>query len=80
MGDISPDGHRLALCTYCRAYELALPAPGPGGFDTTWSQPPVPVALGFRLQGEVVAYRLDGAALLTTSEKYPSALQQVERR
>jgi hypothetical protein len=78
-GDISPDGQRVALCTYTRGYELQVPAGG-GPFDGVWSQPPSPVDLGFRLQGEGIAYRLDGRALLTTSEIYPSPLQQVERR
>ena len=77
-GDISPDGQRVALCTYARGYELQVPATG--GFDAVWSQPPTPVDLGFRLQGESVAYRLDGRTLLTTSEIYPSPLQAVERR
>ncbi|HTJ75345.1 MAG TPA: hypothetical protein VL337_08260 [Acidimicrobiales bacterium] len=78
-GDISPDGRRVALCTYSRGYELQVPA-GAASFDAVWSQAPATVDLGFRLQGESVAYRLDGRALLTTSEIYPSPLQQVERR
>ena len=76
--DISADGRRVALSTYAQGYELEAPAGGP--FDDIWSQPPVPVALGPRLQGEAIAYRLDGKALLTTSEIVPSPLQQVERR
>lgn len=76
--DISPDGHRVALSTYAQGYELEAPAGGP--FDDVWSQPPAPVVLGPRLQGEAIAYRLDGNALLTTSEIAPSPLQQVERR
>jgi hypothetical protein len=76
--DISPDGRRAALSTYAQGYELEAPAGGP--FDDIWSQPPAPVALGLRLQGESIAYRLDGKALLTTSEISPSPLQQVERR
>jgi hypothetical protein len=77
-GDISPDGTRVALCTYSRGYELELPAGA--SFDRIWSEPLAPVTLGPRLQGESIAYRLDGRALLTTSEIYPSPLQQVERR
>jgi hypothetical protein len=77
-GDISPDGTRVALSTYAQGYELELPAGAP--FDDVWSQRPVPVALGPRLQGEAVAYRLDGRALLTSSEIDPWPLQQVERR
>ena len=76
--DISPDGRRVALSTYAQGYELELPAGGV--FDDIWAQRPVPVALGPRLQGESVAYRLDGRALLTTSEIVPWSLQQVERR
>ena len=76
--DISPDGRRAALSTYAQGYELEVPAGGT--FDDIWSQPPAPVALGPRLQGESIAYRLDGKALLTTSEIVPSPLQQVERR
>ena len=76
--DISADGRRAALSTYAQGYELEAPAGGP--FDDIWSQPPAVVALGLRLQGESIAYRLDGKALLTTSEIVPSPLQQVERR
>jgi hypothetical protein len=78
-GDISPDGRRVALSTYAEGYELELPQ-GAGAFDDIWGQPLSPVALGPRLQGEAIAYRLDGRALLTTSEIAPSPLQQVERR
>ncbi|HVL05040.1 MAG TPA: hypothetical protein VM388_03580 [Acidimicrobiales bacterium] len=76
--DISPDGRRVAVSTYAQGYELEVPAGGV--FDDVWSQPPAPVALGPRLQGEAIAYRLDGKALLTTSEIVPSPLHQVERR
>ena len=76
--DISSDGRRAALSTYAQGYELEAPAGGP--FDDIWSQPPAPVALGPRLQGEAIAYRLDGRALLTTSEIVPAPIQQVERR
>ena len=77
-GDISPDGSRVALSTYAQGYELELPSGA--AFDDVWAEQPVPVALGPRLQGESVAYRLDGRALLTTSEITPWPLQQVERR
>lgn len=77
--DISPDGQRLALSTYAQGYELELPA-GAASFDDIWAQPAMVVALGSRLQGESIAYRLDGRALLTTSEIAPAEIQQVERR
>lgn len=76
-GDVSGDGTRVALCTYTRGGELVLPTGAP--FDQIWAQPLTPVTLGPRLQGESIAYRLDGRALLTTSEIYPSPLQQVVR-
>jgi hypothetical protein len=74
--DISPDGRRVALCDYAQGYELTLPA-GAAGFDEVWRQTPNAVSLGARLQGESVAYRLDGAALLATSEKTPTPLFEV---
>ncbi|HEX8500381.1 MAG TPA: hypothetical protein VF659_07320 [Pyrinomonadaceae bacterium] len=75
-GDISPDGTRVALCDYAQGYELTLPA-GAGNFDDVWTQRPAAVPLGLRLQGEAVCYRLDGAALLATSEKAPTPLIEV---
>ena len=78
-GDVSPDGRRVALSTYAQGYELELPGDATA-FDDIWAQRPVPVTLGPRLQGEAIAYRLDGKALLTTSEIAPAPLQQVERR
>jgi len=79
-GDISPDGRRVALCTYASGFELELPAESAGDFDAIWRQPLRPVALPPRTQGEAIAYRLDGNALLTTSEQPPAPLQEVERR
>ena len=80
-GDISPDGRRVALCTYGDGYELEAP-PGES-FDAVWRQPPSRFPLGSRVVGEAIAYRLDGRALLTTSEEplgSPTPLLQVERR
>jgi hypothetical protein len=66
--DISPDGRRVIFCDYTRAYELRIPDNEASGFDTIWSQAVVSVPLGKREQGEAVCYRLDGAAILATSE------------
>ena len=79
-GDISPDGRRVALCTYASGFELTLPGAPDAGFDAVWRQPLRAVDLPTRTQGEAVAYRLDGNALLTTSEMPPAPLQEVERR
>jgi hypothetical protein len=81
-GDIAPDGRRVALCTYGDGYELRLPDDAPS-FDAIWTQPLVPLTLGVRAQGEGIAYRLDGRALLTTSERpggLADPLQQIEQR
>ena len=76
-GDISPDGRRVALCDYVQGYEIVLPRGA--NFDRIWKQPLTIVALGERRQGEAIGYRLDGKALLATSEGRPAPLIQVER-
>lgn len=76
---ISPDGLRVALCDYVQGYELVLPDKS-SDFNLIWKQPLRPIALGKREQGEAIGYRLDGKALLATSEGKPAALIQVERR
>jgi hypothetical protein len=77
-GSISPDGRRVALCDYFQGYELVLPEKS-NNFDDIWKQKMTGFDLGKRQQGEAIAYRLDGNALLATSEKEPD-LFQVERR
>jgi hypothetical protein len=78
-GDISTDGRRVALCDYASGYELTLPE-GSKNFDDIWRQTPTLVPLGARRQGESVCYRLDGAALLATSEGTPTPLIEVVLR
>jgi hypothetical protein len=78
-GDISPEGRRVALCDYFQGYELVLPA-GSNDFNDIWKQRMVGFDLGKRKQGESIAYRSDGKALLATSEGRGSPLIQVERR
>ncbi len=77
-GGISPDGRRVALCDYFQGYELVLPA-NASNFDDIWKQRMTGFDLGKRKQGEAIAYRLDGKALLATSEGKQAALFQVER-
>jgi len=77
-GDISPDGQRVALCTYLSGYEFRLPA-GTTAFDAIWQQRAEELDVGARAQGEAIAYRLDGKALLTTSEGESSPLWQAEQ-
>ena len=78
-GSISPDGRRAALCDYLQGYEFVLPdANAP--FDTIWKQPLTTVDLGRRKHGESISYRLDGKALLVTSERLPAPLIQMVRK
>ena len=78
-GDISPDGLRVALCDYVDGYELVLPD-ARAQFDQIWKQPLKAVDLGKRKQGESIAYRLDGRALLATSEgAHPPLIEAVRR-
>lgn len=77
-GDISPDGRRVAICDYTQGYELVI---GEGkSFDEIWKQGIKSLTLGSRKQGEAIAYRLDGKALLTTSEGLHSPLIEIVRR
>ena len=78
-GAISPNGRRVALCDYMQGYEMTLPDNGES-FRSIWKQPLKTIALGDRKQGESITYRLDGKALLVTSEGVPTPLIQVVRR
>jgi len=78
-GAISPDGQRAALSDYTQGYEFVLPdAKAP--FDSIWKQPMRTVDLGTRKHGEAICYRLDGKALLATSERVPAPLIEIVRR
>ena len=78
-GDISPDGKRVALCDYFQGYELVLPE-GSRSFDGIWQERIKSFNLGKRKQGESIAYRLDGRALMATSEGKSSELIEVVRQ
>jgi len=78
-GSISPDGRRVALCDYFQGYEIVLPAASKN-FDDVWKEKMTGFDLGKRKQGESIAYRLDGNAVLATSEGKSPELIQVERR
>jgi hypothetical protein len=78
-GTVSPDGRRVAFCDYFSGYELVLPA-NAGDFNEIWKQRMTSFDLGKRKQGEGIAYRSDGNALIATSEGKRAPLVQVERR
>lgn len=77
-GDVTSDGKRVVLCDYLSAYEAELPQGK--AFDAVWSQPWHEIDAGRRWQGEGVCYRLDGRALLFTSEGHPCPLWRVLRQ
>lgn len=77
-GSISPDGRRVALCDYFQGYELVLPA-GAKDFNEIWKQKVTNFDIGKREQGEAITYRLDGKALLATSEGKKAPIFQVVR-
>ena len=77
-GSVSPDGRRVALCDYFQGYELVLPEKSTD-FNDIWKQRMTGFDLGKREQGEAIAYRLDGKALLATSEGRQSPIIQVVR-
>jgi hypothetical protein len=54
--------------------------PAGKNFDEIWNEKLLPIDLGRRKQGEAITYRLDGKALLTTSEGRESALIEVRRK
>jgi hypothetical protein len=76
-GSISPDGRSVALCDYFGGYELTLPSTS-RNFDDIWKQKMRSFELGKRKQGESITYRLDGNAVLATSEGKSFDLIQVE--
>jgi hypothetical protein len=78
-GAISPDGQRAALSDYTQGYEFVL-ADASAPFDNIWKQPMRTVDLGKRKHGETICYRLDGKALLATSERLPAPLIEIVRR
>ena len=73
---ISTDGRRVAFCDYFQGYELVLPAKS-SDFNDLWKQRMTGFDLGKRKQGEAIAYRHDGKALIATSEGAQSPLIQV---
>jgi hypothetical protein len=78
-GAISPDGQRLAICDYIQGYEFVLKDTS-APFDGIWSQPMEMVDLGKRKHGETITYRLDGKALIATSERLPAPLIEIVRK
>jgi hypothetical protein len=76
-GAISPDGNRVVLCDYFRAWEAIV---ADGNFDSVWRQSWRSFDIGKRMQGEAICYRHDGKAVLVTSEGENFPLIEVDRK
>jgi hypothetical protein len=76
-GDISPDGRRVVFSTYMDGFELTLPE-RTKRFKAIWKQEPTSIALGYRKQGEAIAYSADGSSLFTTSEGAGAPLYEIQ--
>jgi hypothetical protein len=77
-GSISPDGRKVALCTYFSGYELTLPA-GVNNFDAIWRSPLRPFNLPPLRQTEAICYTRDGKSVIVTSEGTNAPIYAVKR-
>jgi hypothetical protein len=64
-GDISPDGGRLAVCTYDTAWEWTVER---GDVPGALSRPPRALPVHWQKQREGLCYTRDGKSILTSSE------------
>lgn len=79
--DFSPDGGRLALRCVWQGWEWRSEAEGESlDVPSLLARKPVLLPLAAELQGEALAYRADGAALLTLGEGVHRALFELRRR
>ncbi|MES2461326.1 MAG: hypothetical protein V4671_12150 [Armatimonadota bacterium] len=77
-GSISPDGRRIAFCTYFSGYELKLPA-NARDFDAIWKAPLLPFNLPPLRQTEAITYTRDGKSVIVTSEGVNAPIYAVKR-
>lgn len=66
-GAVSMDGKRVAVRTYRGAAEFRVT----GKFQDWWKSKQTSIAIANETQGESICYRMDGRAILTTSEGSP---------
>jgi hypothetical protein len=76
-GAFAPDGRSFVLRTYTDAYVFRLSGTGPAAVKAALASTPRRVTLPDQPQGEGVAYRRDGKALVLSSEGKGSAVLQV---
>ncbi|MBC8103733.1 MAG: hypothetical protein H7Z41_14255 [Cytophagales bacterium] len=77
-GSISPDGRRVAFCTYASGYEMTLPASATD-FDAIWKTPLRPFNLPPLRQTEALCFARDGRSVIVTSEGTGAPLYAVKR-
>jgi hypothetical protein len=76
-GAFAPDGRTLALRTYTDAYLFHVDGTGPAAVKAALSAPPLRVTLPKQPQGEGICFRRDGKALVVSSERIGSAVDEV---
>lgn len=69
-GDVSADGKYLVLRTYTAAYEYQ-------NATSWWKVKPKEIRTAAELQGEAIAYSLDGKDIVTTSEFAPCLVSKI---
>jgi hypothetical protein len=77
-GSISPDGRRVAFCTYFSGYQLTLP-PNAKDFDAIWKAPLLPFNLPPMRQTESICFTRDGKSVIVTSEGINAPIFAVKR-
>lgn len=78
--DISPDGRRLSTRSYLGGWEWTLAAEvGSEQFTSIFDTAPIGLRLAAEIQGEAIAYSADGGALVTVSERAPTAINEIRR-
>ncbi len=77
-GSISPDGRRIAFCTYFSGYEMTLP-PASKDFNAIWMTPLRPFNLPPMRQTEAITYTRDGRSVIVMSEGVNAPIYSVKR-
>jgi hypothetical protein len=76
-GAFSPDGATVVLRTYTDAYLFPVSGTGPAALAKAFSGTPRRISLPKQPQGEGICFRRDGLALVLTSERPGSAVDEV---
>lgn len=77
-GDISPDGKRIVVRTYTKAFEYTLERGKP--FSAIFASIPQETSLPLQAQGEAITYTPDGKNWIITSEGVPCEVIELARK